>query len=69
VALAAQVQQLIITHLSPRYAPGNSIEPKDLLLEARSIFPNTEMAADFLTVNIPRREPALVQNLKPCPTI
>ena len=60
VALAAQVQQLIITHLSPRYAPGNSIEPKDLLLEARSIFPNTEMAADFLTVNIPRREPALV---------
>ena len=69
VALAAQVQQLIITHLSPRYAPGNSIEPKDLLLEARSIFPNTEMAADFLTVNIPRREVALVQNPKPCPTI
>jgi ribonuclease Z len=67
VALAAQVQQLIITHLSPRYAPGNVIEPKDLLLEARSIFPNTEMAADFLTVNIPRREPALVQNPKPCP--
>lgn len=60
VALAAQVQQLIITHLSPRYAPGNSIEPKDLLMEARSIFPNTEMAADFLTVNIPRRETALV---------
>ena len=69
VALAAQVQQLIITHLRPRYAPGNSIEPKDLLLEARSIFPNTEMAADFLTVNIPRREVALVQNPKPCPTI
>ena len=69
VALAAQVQQLIITHLSPRYAPGNSIEPKDLLMEARSIFPNTEMAADFLTVNIPRREVALVQNPKPCPTI
>ena len=60
VALAAQVQQLIITHLSPRYAPGNSIEPKDLLMEARSIFPNTEMAADFLTVNIPRRQAALV---------
>ncbi|PZV15883.1 MAG: ribonuclease Z [Leptolyngbya sp.] len=60
VALAAQVQQLIITHLSPRYAPGNAIEPRDLLMEARSIFPNTEMAADFLTVNIPRREAALV---------
>ena len=60
VALAAQVQQLIITHISPRYAPGNSIEPKDLLMEARSIFPNTEMAADFLTVNIPRREATLM---------
>jgi ribonuclease Z len=55
VALAAQVQHLLITHFSPRYAPGNPIEPKDLLAEARAIFPNTDMAADFLTVEIPRR--------------
>lgn len=58
VALAAQVQQLIMTHFSPRYAPGNQLEIKDLLLEARAIFPNTELASDFLTVEIPRRQAA-----------
>jgi ribonuclease Z len=57
VALAAQVQQLILTHFSPRYAPGNVIELKDLLAEARAIFPNTEMASDFWTYEIPRRQP------------
>ncbi|EKQ69561.1 ribonuclease Z [Leptolyngbyaceae cyanobacterium JSC-12] len=56
VALAAQVQQLIITHISPRYAPGNAIEAKDLLMEARSIFPNTELASDFWTFEVPHRE-------------
>lgn len=58
VALAAQVRQLILTHLSPRYAPGNSLEPRDLLLEARAIFANTELASDFLTVDVPRRDAA-----------
>jgi len=29
--------------------PGNDLELKDLLQEARAIFPNTEMAYDFLT--------------------
>ncbi len=58
VALEAQVKQLIITHLSPRYAPGNGLEPRDLLMEARSIFPNTEMATDFWTYEIPRRQPS-----------
>lgn len=57
VALGAQVKQLIMTHFSPRYAPGNEIEAKDLLLEARAIFPQTEMAHDFMTVDIPRRSP------------
>jgi ribonuclease Z len=60
VALAAQVKQLIITHLSPRYAPGNALEPRDLLEEARAIFPNTELASDFWTVEIPRRSPSEV---------
>jgi ribonuclease Z len=55
VALAAQVRQLIMTHFSPRYAPGNAIELKDLLTEARMIFPNTEMASDFWSYEIPRR--------------
>lgn len=58
VALSAQVKRLIMTHFSPRYAPGNDIELKDLLAEARSIFPNTEMASDFWTYEIPRRESA-----------
>jgi ribonuclease Z len=56
VALAAQVKQLIITHFSPRYAPGNDIELKDLLAEARAIFPNTIMAHDFMTYDIVRQE-------------
>ncbi len=55
VALGAGVQQLIMTHFSPRYAPGNSIVLEDLLSEARAIFPNTIMAHDFYTHEIPRR--------------
>ncbi|MBW4519251.1 MAG: ribonuclease Z [Scytolyngbya sp. HA4215-MV1] len=58
VALFAQVKQLIITHFSPRYAPGNAIQLGDLLQEARAIFPNTHMAHDFMVYDIPRRQPA-----------
>jgi ribonuclease Z len=57
VALSAQVQRLILTHFSPRYAPGNSLEIRDLLLEARAIFPKTELASDFWSYEIPRRQP------------
>jgi ribonuclease Z len=56
VALAGGVKQLIMTHFSPRYAPGNAIALDDLLTEARAIFPNTSMARDFLTCDISRRE-------------
>ena len=55
VAYSAQVKRLIMTHFSPRYAPGNTLELNDLLQEARAIFPDTQMAYDFLTVEIPRR--------------
>jgi ribonuclease Z len=55
VALTAEVKQLIMTHFSPRYAPGNSIVLEDLLTEARAIFPQTNMAYDFFTYTIPRR--------------
>ncbi len=55
VALSAQVKQLIMTHFSPRYAPGNTIQLSDLLAEARAIFPDTIMAHDFMTYEIPRR--------------
>ncbi|WP_204152307.1 ribonuclease Z [Leptolyngbya sp. CCY15150] len=55
VALSAQVQQLVMTHFSPRYAPGNAVDLGDLLAEARAIFPNTVMAHDFMVHDIPRR--------------
>lgn len=55
VALAAGVKQLILTHFSPRYAPGNPIQLDDLLGEARAIFPQTIAARDFLAYAIPRR--------------
>lgn len=58
VALASQSKQLILTHFSPRYAPGNPIGLEDLLAEAQAIFPNTVLAKDFLTYDIPRREAA-----------
>lgn len=58
VALAAQVKLLIMSHFSPRYAPGNPIVLDDLLQEARAIFPNTMMAHDFLTYEVPRPQPA-----------
>lgn len=56
VALAARVKHLMMTHFSPRYAPGNPIQLQDLLEEARAIFPNTNMARDFLSYDVPRVE-------------
>ncbi|WP_445634213.1 ribonuclease Z [Nostoc sp. DSM 114161] len=54
-ALAAGAHRLIMTHFSPRYAPGNNLELKDLLQEARAIFKNTDMAYDFMVHEVPRR--------------
>jgi ribonuclease Z len=51
-ALEAGVRQLVLTHLSPRYVPGNPITPDDLLAEARAIFPATELARDFLSLDL-----------------
>ncbi len=55
VALAAGVKQLILTHFSPRYAPGNAISWNDLLQEAKAIFPHSRIAYDFFSYEIPRR--------------
>ncbi|MEM6592530.1 MAG: ribonuclease Z [Cyanobacteria bacterium P01_C01_bin.73] len=60
VALAAQVKQLIMTHFSPRYAPGNAIGLDDLLKEARAIFKPTLMAYDFMTYEIQQKATELV---------
>ena len=51
-ALEAGVRQLVLTHLSPRYVPGNPVTPDDLLAEARAIFPATELARDFLCIDV-----------------
>ena len=55
VAQEAGARKLIITHISPRYTAGNPAETDELVEEARSIFPNTEMAYDFLTVEVAHR--------------
>ncbi len=54
VALAAGVKQLIMTHFSPRYAPGNAVTLDNLRDEARAIFPNTILAHDFMTYDVPQ---------------
>ena len=58
VALLAGVKQLIMTHFSPRYTPGNSITLDNLKEEAKAIFPQTKLAYDFYTYEVPRRREA-----------
>lgn len=53
VALSAGVKQLILTHFSPRYNPANAITLDDLRQEAQAIFPNTCLAQDFFTYEVP----------------
>lgn len=55
VALEANAKRLLLTHLSPRYAAGQSISFDDLLEQARTVFSETEMARDFLVVDVLRR--------------
>ena len=52
IASKASVNQLILTHLSPRYTPRNETSPNDLLNEAKAIFPNTQLAKDFLQIDL-----------------
>ena len=55
VAREAGARRLVLTHLSARYAEGGELGPDDLLAEARAVFPNTELASDFLVIEVPRR--------------
>ncbi len=55
VAKQAGVRKLLLTHFSLRYESEGNPSLDDLLLEARAIFPNTSLAHDFLTVDVPRR--------------
>jgi ribonuclease Z len=54
VARDAAVGHLLLTHLSSRYARGSEIGPQDILAEARAIFPNTALASDLMTTELPR---------------
>ena len=56
VASEARVRQLLLTHFSPRYTKESTVTPEDLLAQARAIFPRTEMARDFMTYEVPRRD-------------
>jgi len=51
-ALLSNTKKLIITHFSPRYTNKNAVTPIDLLKEAQKVFPNTQLARDFLTAEI-----------------
>ncbi len=55
IAAKANVHQLVLTHFSPRYTPGNQTSPNDLLNEAKAIFPNTQLARDFLQIDVKKR--------------
>ena len=54
-AAEAGVGRLVLTHLSPRYAPGNAVTADDLLAEAQAIFPNTVLARDFMQLDVKAR--------------
>lgn len=54
IAQRANAKMLILTHFSARYEAGQQLG--DLLAEAQSVFPNTLLAHDFLTVDVPREE-------------
>ncbi len=56
VAAEAEVRQLYLTHFSARYESENGPGLNALLAEARAVFPETQLAHDFLRVPVPRRE-------------
>jgi ribonuclease Z len=52
-AKEVKARQLILTHISARYDDSS-----ELLEQARIIFKNTDVAEDFMTIEIPQRENA-----------
>ncbi|MBA3496955.1 MAG: ribonuclease Z [Gemmatimonadales bacterium] len=49
VALDAGVRRLVLTHISPRYTR----DAPELLAEARAVFPETSIARDGMSVEVP----------------
>jgi ribonuclease Z len=54
-AKQANANRLILTHFSARYE-GEQGRMDELLQEARTVFPNTDLARDFLVVEVPARQ-------------
>lgn len=57
IAKAANVEQLILTHISNRYTDSN-----ELLDEAKAVFENTVYAHDFMTVIIENKKAVKIIN-------
>ena len=55
VAHEAGVGLLILTHISPRYESGSRSRLDELLAEAQAIFPNTCLAHDLWSYEVPQR--------------
>ena len=49
VALAAKARRLVLSHVSARY----SISAEELIKEARAVFPETAVAKDWMTIEVP----------------
>ncbi|MCR8998403.1 MBL fold metallo-hydrolase, partial [Brevibacillus laterosporus] len=55
IAVAAEVKDLLLTHLSPRYdIEDGSITLDDMLQEAQEVFPNTQIAQDLGVYEVKR---------------
>src|SRR5438552_1702979 len=52
IALAARAKRLVLSHVSARY----SISAEELVNEARAVFPQTTVAKDGMTVEVPYAE-------------
>ena len=52
IALAARAKRLVLSHVSARY----SISAEELVSEARTVFPQTTVAKDGMTVEVPYAE-------------